>query len=351
MKKRYISIFLCFVICLLSFVGCTKKEKEKFTDYSFDFFDTATTIIGYEYSKEDFDKVAGKIKKLLGEYHKLYNIYERYSEVNNLLAINEKKTEIQVSEKLIDMLAFCKEMYVKTEGKTNIAMGSVLSIWHNYRERGNMQPVDAELPPMEKLKTAAEHTDIEKLLINNEKNTVSLIDSEMLLDVGAVAKGYAVERVAEWMAQNGIEGYILNVGGNIRTIGERIDGKWKVGIENPNDENSEKPYIAYLELADMSLVTSGSYQRFYIVNGKNYHHIIDPETLMPAEYFLSVSVICKDSGEADALSTALFCMPYEEGIEFVENYSGVEAMWVLSDGEQRYSSGFLKYSEKNARNS
>lgn len=146
------------------------------------------------------------------------------------------------------------------------------------------------------------------------------------------------------MEESGIVGYILNVGGNVRIVGSRPDGeKWKVGIENPDTENKEKPYAEYLLLDSMSLVTSGSYQRFYTVNGKNYHHIINPETLMPAEYFASVSVLTKSSAVADAYSTALFTMDYKKGRELIENTPDTEALWIMPNGEKRYSSGFEKY--------
>ena len=163
------------------------------------------------------------------------------------------------------------------------------------------------------------------------------------LDLGAIAKGYAVEMAAQMLEEKGISGYVINVGGNVRTVGTKADGSaWVVGIENPDDDGSQ-PYLAYLHLAGESIVTSGSYQRYYTVEGKAYHHIIDPETLMPAEYYRSVSVICKNSADGDALSTALFCMSLEEGMSLIQNFDGVEAMWVFPDGEKRYSEGFEDY--------
>ena len=126
----------------------------------------------------------------------------------------------------------------------------------------------------------------------------------------------------------------------MRTIGSKADGEpWVVGIENGNGGD----YLAYLQLNGQSVVTSGSYQRYYTVNNKRYHHIIHPETQMPAEGFLSVSVVCNDSALGDALSTALFCLPLEKGQDLVESMSGVEAIWVRDDGQQIVSSGWNKY--------
>jgi thiamine biosynthesis lipoprotein len=169
----------------------------------------------------------------------------------------------------------------------------------------------------------------------------------MKLDVGAIAKGYAVEMVVRSLEELGISGYVLNVGGNVRTVGPKGDGEpWLVGIENPTEDAAE-PYLVYLHLTNHSLVTSGSYQRYYVVDGTRYHHIIDPATLMPAQGYLSVSIICPSSADGDALSTALFCLSPEEGLALIRSLDGIEAMWVLSDGTKQFSDGFLQYSQAN----
>ena len=342
MKRRLSCLILVFILIAI-FSSCKKEGKEKYTEYIFDCFDTATVITGYADSEEEFNAVVGDIKTQLKEYHKLYTIYNKYEGVNNLYIINNSDSPVEVDRKIIDLLRYAKEVYALTEGNTNVAMGSVLSIWHKYRSNGIKDPVKAELPPMDKLQLASAHTDINNVIIDEEKNTVLLADPEMSLDVGALAKGYAVERIALDLESKGISGYVLNVGGNIRALGSKADGSpWTVGIENPQNSQSGS-YIAYLHIDGQVVVTSGSYQRYYMVNGKSYHHIIDPETLMPGINYLSVSVICDDSGLGDALSTALFIMDYEEGLSLIESLSGVEAMWVLPDGEQKYSSGFENY--------
>lgn len=312
-----------------------------------DYFDTVTTIVGYENTEEEFNAVADEILALLGEYHELYTIYHRFDGLENLCTINDltdgEHRTVTVDKRIIDMLLYARDMYDTTGGVVNVAMGSVLSLWHNYRAIGMDDPANASLPPMEKLKSAAEHTDISKLVIDRNNSTVTLTDPLMKLDVGAVAKGYATEQIARYLEERGITGYVLNVGGNIRAVGGKADGTpWTVGIENPLGED----YLAYLEISDKSVVTSGSYQRFYYVDGKPYHHIIHPDTLMPAEGFVSVSVVCEDSGFGDALSTALFCMTQEEGLSLVESLPDVEAMWVTDNGEMTVSSGWNNYVKK-----
>ena len=373
MMRSILSLFLilCVLGTALPLSGCDASwgsgdesdmtnDLQRFSEYDFNCFDTVTTITGYAETKEDFDHVASVALAELKEYHQLYTIYHRFEGMENLCTINELVNmptdsdqqnakvhrTVTVDRRIIDMLLYAKEMYAKTNGRVNIAMGSVLSIWHDYRTLGMDDPVSAELPPMDKLLEAAQHTDINCLVIDEINSTVHITDPCMTLDVGAVAKGYAVEMVARSMEEKGVTGYVLNVGGNVRTIGSKPDGaSWVVGIENPTGSNTE-PYLAYMSLSGQSLVTSGSYQRYYIVEGKRYHHIIDPDTLMPQDLYLSVSVVCQSSADGDALSTALFCMSPADGLALVESLPGIEAHWLLNDGTRQTSSGFNQYVSK-----
>lgn len=348
MKKRVLIVLAAgLLLCSSLLLPACKKTTalQKYSDYNFDYFDTVSTITGYAESREAFDEIAKSVFAELKEYHRLYTIYNRYEGLENLRTVNELKDGVHrtvpVDRRVIDLLLYAKELYALTGGRMNIAMGSVLSIWHDYRTEGLDDPANAELPPMEALTAAAEHTDIERLVIDEENSTVTLTDPKMTLDVGAIAKGYAVEMVAQSLEKKGITGYCLNVGGNVRTIGAKPDGKgWTVGLEDPLGGDD---YIAYLSLSGQSLVTSGSYQRYYIVDGKRYHHIIDRDTLMPAEGFVAVSILTPHSGRGDGLSTALFCMPLEEGLALIESLPDTEAQWVFPDGTRRASSGWANY--------
>lgn len=339
--KKVVALLLC-ITYLISLPSCA-KQKEKFTAYYFDWFDTVTVITGYENSKGAFDDTCTKIVSLIEEYHMFFDIYTRYEGINNLVTVNDGG-DVKVNERIIDMLEFSKEMYLETSGKVNIAMGSVLSLWHNCRTYGLNHPESAYLPDYTKLLEASRHTNIDDVIIDRDNLTVSLADEKMSLDVGAIAKGYAAARICEYLKEIGVSGYVINIGGNVCTVGTKPNGEgWTVGIENPLDSDGTDPYIEYLSLSDMSLVTSGSYQRYYIVDGVSYHHIIDPDTLMPENRYLSVSVLYPDSGVADAYSTALFNTDLAEGLELVESVKGMEAMWVTPDGNITYSSGFKKY--------
>lgn len=321
------------------------KKDQRFHAEFLNLFDTVTQIVGYAKNKEEFTQIATDIHDELEVYHELYDIYNDYDGVNNIKTINDNagKNPVKVDQKIIDMLKMAEEAYEKTDGKVNVAMGSVLSIWHDYRTKGIETPETAQVPPMDKLKEAALHTDFSKVIVDEDSSTVYLEDPEMSLDVGAIAKGYATEQVARSMEAKGVDHVLLSVGGNIRAIGIRADGKpWKLDIQNP-DLDSEEKSIDTLNLDGYSLVSSGDYERYYIVDGVKYHHIIDPVTLMPAAYFRAVSIVCRDSGWADALSTAIFNMSYEKGLAMIEDMKGVEAMWVLPDSTIKTSSGYEAY--------
>lgn len=275
----------------------------------------------------------------------MFDIYHSYDGLNNLKTINDNAgiTPVQADQEILGLLEFSLEEYEKTGGMVNVAMGSVLSIWHEYREYALSDPDRAQIPDMGNLQKAAEHMDLENIQIDREKSTVYLSDPSMRLDVGAVAKGYAARRICERLKEEGVSSALVSIGGNVQIIGLKGNGKpWRVGIQNP-DTLASISYLHVLELQDLALVTSGNYQRYYQVDGVRYHHIIDPETLMPRQELASVTILCPDGGRADALSTAVFNMPLEEGMRFVESAEDVEAFWVCEDGREVFSSGFERY--------
>jgi len=344
LSRKFI-VFLLILIVALDLSSCVPEPKRYEAEF-LQLFDTKTTIIGYSRSKSDFSEMAQLIYDNLKSYHELYDIYNDYDGINNIKTINDNAgiSPVKVDRKIIDLLLFSKEAYELTNGKVNVAFGAVLRIWHDYRTAGIENPEQAAVPPMEELTAAVAHTDINKMVIDEESSTVYLKDPEMSLDVGAIAKGYATEMVARLAEENGFTNGSISVGGNVRTIGEKGGklGKWNVGVQNP-DRESEQTNLVLLSISDMSLVTSGNYERFYTVDGVRYHHIIDPVTLMPASYFNAVTILTPNSGYADALSTAVFNMPYDEGLALIESLEDAEALWVMPDGEVRCSSGFQAY--------
>ena len=337
-------LFVILLAGLLLLSGCSAATQPQPTQYKatfLDLFDTVSQIIGYDTDKEAYTEFAGQIKSELSAYHALYDIYHDDA-ITSIKTINDQAgvQPVTVDKRIIDLLLRSRALYDITGGKTNIAMGAVLRIWHNYREAGIDDPENAKLPPMEELLEAAKHTNIEDMVIDEEASTVFLGDPLMSLDVGAIAKGYATERVAEAIEATGRDNVLLSIGGNVRAIGAKPDGAtWNVAIQNP-DLEAEESSLFSLGIIGKSVVTSGSYQRYYTVDGVKYHHIINPDTLMPTEYFTGISVVTEDSGLADGLSTALFCLPLADGQALVQSLDSVEACWVLPDGTIEMTDGF-----------
>lgn len=351
---------------LISMAGCASKnvEKNRYNAQFLDVFDTISMEIGYEPDEETFNSRYKASHELLLKEHELFDIYNDYDGINNLKTVNDNAgiQPVKVDEKLIELVKWGKEIYTLTGGKVNIAYGAVLRLWHDKREVGMVYPEKGELPDEETLKAAAEHTDINDIIIDEEAQTIYLKDPEMSLDVGGIAKGYATEDAARLIEQAGSDSFMLNLGGNLRSIGLKDgDTKWVCPVENPTfrDSQTGEQYAIITYIGDMSLVTSGDYERFYVVDGKRYHHIIDPDTMYPATYHRSVTILTHDSALADALSTALFSMSVDDGKALIasindgksslsdsDRVSHIEAMWIEADGSQIYTDGFLDYTKE-----
>ena len=343
MLRKIVSLILAMVLLTGCSAPAESQQKKQYTATFLTLFDTVTTIIGYAESEEAFENVTNNIRDELEVYHQLFDIYNDYEGVANIKTINDQAgiAPVSVDPIIIDFLLDCKEYYELTGGMVNVAMGSVLYLWHEERDAGINNPGSGKLPKAEALEEAAKHCSFDTIIIDEEASTVYIEDPDQRLDVGAIAKGWASQKVAE----NAPAGLLISVGGNVCATGvKKTDSApWVIGIQDPDDANGN---LHTVYVSNQSVVTSGDYQRSYRVEGKSYHHIIDPATLMPSEGFLSVSIVCQSSADGDALSTALFCMTLEQGMALIESLPDTEAMWVLEDGTKKTSSGFESYTVK-----
>lgn len=347
MKKLAAALLLCALCLALALPG--QADMNRYSSVFMDTFDTVISLIGFADSQETFDRWSELVHEQYIYMHKLFDTYHSYEDegIVSIYTLNQRAAQepVAVDPILYNLLKFCKSNYALCKGQTNIAMGSVLSIWHAYRDAGLDDPLHAQLPPMEDLEAATAHIDINNLILNDEHMTVYYADPDMKLDVGAVAKGYATEIVAQMLLSGDMNSFIISAGGNVRLGNPPLDGRkgWGVGIQDPDGAVfGLSDIVETLFLANTSVVTSGDYQRFYTVDGVNYHHLIDPDTLMPGTHFRSVSIITEDSGFADMLSTAAFLMPYEESRAFIESLDGVEAIWLFPDGTKEMTDGAAK---------
>ena len=341
MKKRLIAIILLITFILPSFYSCSQRKKQ--TAERFDCFDTYSLLTVY-CEESEFEPYKQEFDTILVKYHELFDIYNSYEEKTNLKTLNDSASLAPtiVSKELFDAIKYAKELYTLTNRKCNVALGAITSLWHDARSKANAAPESAELPQPERITEALLHIDISNLVLNESECSVYYSDNSLSLDFGAIAKGYVASLLYEKLISVGCDSFLINLGGNIVSHGEKPDGdNWLTKIENPF-ENKSLGYNEIIELHDETLVTSGSYQRYFKYNGKSYSHIIDTENGYPAESFTSVSVKAssKDSALADALSTALFCMPYEDGLSLVSSLNGFSALWIFNDGSVRCSKDF-----------
>ncbi len=329
---------LAILVLLGLLAGCAPGQQEqKLYEATFlSLFDTVTTVKGPAESQEAFSAIAQTVHDGLQYYHRLFDIYHTYEGMANLKTVNDMAgiAPVKVEEPIVALLLDCRAYYEVTGGKVNVAMGSVLELWHIARSEGLENLNNARLPDMVALQEAAKHVSMDCLIIDEAAGTVYLTDPAARLDVGAIAKGWAAQKVAE-QAPGGL---LISVGGNVCATGPKAENTpWVIGIQDP--ANASGSYLHTIYVSGGSVVTSGDYQRAYMVDGKLYHHIIDPGTLMPSEYWSSVTVLCGDSGLADALSTALFLMGQQEGQALLDQFDA-EAMWVDGAGNCFYSPGF-----------
>ena len=327
-------LWLVGVLLVLS--GCGTGMQRYEATY-WDVFDTVTTVTGYAAGQAEFDAAAREIHDALLEYHRLYNIYESYDGLRNLKTVNDQAGigPVPVDERILSLLQFAQTAWTETGSRVNAAMGSVLALWHDAREQALEDPDRAALPDRSALEAAALHTDLSALELDLEAGTAFLTDPDTALDVGALAKGYAVEQVAAAAPDH----FLISVGGNVCATGPKPDGTpWTVAVENPDGGD----FLKLLYAEDRSVVTSGNYQRYFELDGVRYPHIIDPDTLEPAAYWRSVTVVAESSAAADCLSTALFTLPQAEGQRLLDQW-GAEALWIGRDGAQVMSPGFSAY--------
>ncbi len=348
MKKfffRRLLSAICVATILLGSVGCSTQTTKYQTQF-FGVFDTVVQVVGFARTEQEFTEYVSTAHARFSELDMLFDRFTAYEGVNNVHMINTMagKEAVVVEQELLDLLLLCKDWHSYTSGNTNIAMGSVTDIWHGYMELYSLDSTASTLPQEQLLQEAGIYADIENIVIDKEKSTVFITDEHTQIDLGAVAKGYATQIVADELYEQGFQSFLMSAGGNVVAKGAPQDGRdsWNIGIQNPfaDVDNPQSASINLVKLTDMSVVTSGDYERFYMVGDRRVHHIIDPKTLYPAEHYRGLTVVHEDSALADMLSTAMFCMDYETGSAFASEHA-LNVIWVMPDGAIHYSESIL----------
>lgn len=219
-----------------------------------------------------------------------------------------------------------------TDGAFDMTVAPVMDLWDFTGSAPHT------LPDPDALQESLQHVDYQTVSI--EDDLVTLADPDAALDLGGIAKGYIADCLGTFLKQNGIESAMLDLGGNILVIGNKPDGSdWRIGIRRPFGESSD--VIAVVPASDQSIVTSGTYERFFELDGQLYHHLIDPKTGYPVQNgLLSVTILANSSAQADALSTSCFVLGLERGMELIESLDDTEALFITEDMKLHRSSGF-----------
>lgn len=326
MAKKYIYFLTLIIIFLLILSGCgSKQAEENLVEESAFLMDTLVKI-----------RVHGKNAEIAAE-----KSMERIEEIENLMSKTIKESDIyklnnnpnqkiEISKDTKKVLVKAKNYAEITKGDFDPTIGSLVELWAIGTE-------NAAVPSETELKKALKTVDYRKLIIDDQQ--ALLKKKGLKLDLGGIVKGYAADEVRKILKKNGIEHAFVNLGGNVLVLGNKVDGSpWKIGIQDPR--RGRKNVMAVLSVIDKAIVTSGNYERYFEENGKFYHHILDPKTGYPAaNNLMSVTIISSKSFDADALSTAVYIMGLEKGMEFVEDLKDVELMFVTKDLNVFLSSG------------
>ncbi len=300
---------LLFIVSGLLFspFACT-PQKERIFKKSRIIMDTLVTITVVTKTSSDADEIIDKAFQEIGRLEKASNFYSPDSEIS-LINMNAGTSPVKVSPDIIEILTKARQVYEMTDGAFDMTIGPVISL---YDFRNRIKPSDVEV------RNNLSLVNYRNIVINKEQSTVFLREKGMLLDSGGIMKGYAAERAAEVLKRHGVPSGIVAVAGDIRAFGLKPDGKpWRVGIRDPMGQG-EDDIVAVIELSDMSISTSGDYERFFILNGKRFHHLISPKTGYPAEGCRSVSIISTEGALADSYSTGIFILGPEKGLKALE---------------------------------
>ena len=326
MKKILLVITVCLALMLSGCQSGAAKDAEAIKQSRVIFyFDTVVTVTAYTEHETVMDE-------LEAECRRYENLLSKTVEGSDVWNINHAKGQrVAVSEETRALILKALEFSRLSNGRFDISIEPCVALW-DFSENSKQ-----ELPDADKLAEAAAKVDWTKIDVNEEG---VLIPEGMSIDLGAIAKGYISDRVADFLREHGVESALLNVGGNVRTVGVKPDGSnWRIGIQDPEGVR-DQTIVGIVDLAASAVVTSGIYERGFTLDGVVYHHILDPETGWSVQNELSgVSIVTADACTADALSTTVFTMGLEEGTAFIEAQEGIDAIFVTRDGDISWTSG------------
>ncbi len=312
--KRFILVGL---LILFIVYGCGQKfpSKKEFL------MDTEVEIVLPQGSEEDFVAAFNEIKRI----EKLMDVHNPESEISRVNRLASKEV-VQIGEEIFEILKESVEYSVLTSGAFDVSIRPLSALWG---ERGRLK----EAPALKEIENKRSLVNYKDIILDERKGTVRFGKEGMAIDLGGVAKGYALDRVIKALKKKGVKEALVNVGGDVRVMGEKV---WKIGLQHPRKENE---VLAVIRLKDQAIATSGDYQRYFIKEGKRYHHIINPETGYPAVECISVTIIGPSAIQTDILATGVFSLGPERGMKLIEFLKNVEGLIIDAQGKVFLSSG------------
>ncbi len=318
MKKIALVLGICILLC-----NCAKKTKNYI---NFSGFAQGTTY-SISYESEDNINYFDEIENILAEFDSSLSVYNKaslISKINRNESYNTDKYFRVVFKK-------AKEIYKISNGAFDITVAPLVNLWgFGLTERG--KTTNAQIDSILKF-TGLNKIDLKDTLIIKS-------DPRIMLDVNAIAQGYSVDIIAEFLEKKGVENYLVEIGGEVKTKGVNSKGKeWKIGIDKPFDNNfvPGENLQAIVTLSDKSLATSGNYRKFYEENGIKYSHTINPKNGYPVNHtLLSTTVIANDCITADAYATVFMVMGLEKSCKLVEQLPGIEAYFIYNDEKGKF---------------
>lgn len=330
-RRLYLSLMALLLLPMM-LVGCNRQSPASVdtpASETYYIFDTVITVKVYDpdVPTKHFDE----IKALLERIDREMNRQRKDSEIDR---VNRQagKGGVLVSEETYRVVRMALEYAAATDGKFDPTVGPLVDLWGIGQE-------EAAVPDAAELEQALMQVNYRDAALDEATLSVALARPGMSLDLGAIAKGYAADLIAEYLRGQGYHKAIIDLGGNVLAMGSRPDGSgWRIGIQDPGEQRGNP--LGMLEAQDRTIVTSGIYERYFHQDGAHYHHILDTRTGYPVDNnLLSVTIVTDESMQADAMSTSVFALGLADGMKFVESREDAEAIFITKDKEVYLTSG------------
>lgn len=326
---KHIKMLLITALCLslgLSLTGCRRVHQPPLSRSTF-LFNTYITITLYEGGN---NAILNQCIRICKDYEEIFSKTLEGSEIYSMNHRSGGQTEFELSDDTASLIATGLKYCEISGGAFDITIEPLSSLW-NFTDGRHV------IPPEEEIREAAEKVGYENVKL--EGDTLTFLSPDTSLDLGGIAKGYIADRIKDYLLDAGVKSAVINLGGNVLCVGNRPDGTpFHVALQKPFAEKRET--FETLAIDGLSVVVSGVYERHFIVDGKNYHHLLDPKTGWPYDNgLISTAIISESSADGDALSTACFALGLEKGMELADSLDGVYAIFITDGYEVYYSEG------------